>query len=113
MDKIDKGELNYNEELVYKDSLLYEGVDILGSFKTNEKIVLKKVIMLMLTTSDNTASLWLQSLAGTGTRINAILDSLGFKAYKSKFKNTRSRKQPNELWLGTNNTAGNGNDYLK
>jgi beta-lactamase class A len=35
------------------------------------------VIMLMLTTSDNTASLWLQSLAGTGTRINTIMDSLG------------------------------------
>lgn len=35
--------------------------------------------MLMLTTSDNTASLWLQSLAGKGTRINEILDSLHFK----------------------------------
>jgi beta-lactamase class A len=35
--------------------------------------------MLMLSTSDNTASLWLQSLAGKGTRINEILDSLGFK----------------------------------
>jgi beta-lactamase class A len=34
-------------------------------------------MMLMLTTSDNTASLWLQSLAGSGTRINEILDSLG------------------------------------
>ena len=32
----------------------------------------------MLTMSDNTASLWLQSLAGTGIRINQILDSLGF-----------------------------------
>jgi beta-lactamase class A len=32
---------------------------------------------LMLTTSDNTASLWLQSLAGKGTRINEILDSFG------------------------------------
>lgn len=79
MDKIEKGELTYNQDLVYKDSLLYAGVDILGSFKNNEKIVLKKVMMLMLTTSDNTASLWLQSLAGTGTRINAIMDSMGFK----------------------------------
>ena len=79
MDKIQKGELDYNQELNYKDSLLYEGVDILGSFKTDEKIVLKKIIMLMLTTSDNTASLWLQSLAGTGTRINALLDSTGLK----------------------------------
>jgi len=79
MDKIQKGELDYNQELIYKDSLLYEGVDILGSFKTDEKIVLKKIIMLMLTTSDNTASLWLQSLAGTGTRINALLDTTGLK----------------------------------
>ncbi len=79
MDKINRNELFYDSSLVYKDSLLYEGEDILGSFKTNEKILLKKVIMLMLTTSDNTASLWLQSLAGKGTRINEILDSLGFK----------------------------------
>jgi len=77
MDKIQKGELAYDSTLVYKDSLLYEGEDILGSFKNDEKILLKKVMMLMLTTSDNTASLWLQSLAGKGARINEILDSLG------------------------------------
>jgi beta-lactamase class A len=79
MDKINRGELSYHQELVYKDSLLYAGSDILGSLKNNEKIGLNKVMMLMLTTSDNTASLWLQSLAGKGTRINEILDSLGFK----------------------------------
>jgi beta-lactamase class A len=79
MDKMEKGELEYDQLLEYKDSLLYEGSDILGSFKSGEKILLKKIIMLMLTTSDNTASLWLQSLAGKGTRINEILDSLGFK----------------------------------
>jgi beta-lactamase class A len=79
MDKIEKKELDYNQELIYKDSLLYAGVDILGSFKNNEKIRLKKVMMLMMTTSDNTASLWLQSLAGTGTRINQFLDSLGLQ----------------------------------
>lgn len=79
MDKIQKGELGYDSTVVYKDSLLYEGSDILGSFKSGEKILLKKVMMLMLTTSDNTASLWLQSLAGKGTRINEILDSLGLK----------------------------------
>ncbi|MFL5809530.1 MAG: serine hydrolase [Flavisolibacter sp.] len=78
MDKINRNELSYHQELQYRDSLLYPGVDILGSFKDTEKIELSKVVMLMLTMSDNTASLWLQSLAGTGTRINAILDSLGF-----------------------------------
>jgi beta-lactamase class A len=78
MDKIHKGELQYHQDLVYRDSLLYAGVDILGSFKSGEKIELGKVMMLMLTMSDNTSSLWLQSLAGTGTRINELLDSLGF-----------------------------------
>lgn len=76
-DKLDKGELNYHQELQYRDSLLYAGVDILGSFKNDEKIALSKIIMFMLTMSDNTASLWLQSLAGTGSRINEMLDSLG------------------------------------
>jgi len=77
MRKIEDGQLSYHQPLIYKDSLLYEGEDILGSFKNNEKIELSKVLMLMLTTSDNTASLWLQSIAGTGTRINELMDSLG------------------------------------
>ncbi len=79
MDKIERGELQYHKELIYKDSLLYPGVDLLGSFKSDEKIELSKVLMLMLTMSDNTASLWLQSIAGTGTRINELMDSLGMK----------------------------------
>jgi beta-lactamase class A len=79
MDKIERKELHYDSSLVYKDSLLYAGSDILGSFKNNETVLLKKVIMLMLTTSDNTASLWLQSLAGGGARINEIMGSLGLK----------------------------------
>lgn len=80
MDKLQKGELSYDSAFEYKDSLLYAGSDILGSFKSGEKIALKKIIMLMMTTSDNTASLWLQSIAGTGTRINELLDSFGFKS---------------------------------
>lgn len=82
IDKIQSKELSYHQPLIYKDFLLYEGEDILGSFKNNEKIELSKVLMLMLTTSDNTASLWLQSIAGTGTRINQILDSLGYNSTK-------------------------------
>jgi beta-lactamase class A len=80
MDKLNKGELKYHQELTYKDSLLYAGSDLLASLKNNEKVELSKVIMLMLTTSDNTASLWLQSLAGSGIRINQILDSIGYTA---------------------------------
>jgi beta-lactamase class A len=79
MDKINRDELSFHGEIMYRDSLLYEGVDLLGSFRDSQKIELSKVMMLMLTMSDNTASLWLQSLAGKGTRINGIMDSLGYK----------------------------------
>ena len=95
--KIQTKELAYHQKLFYKDSLLYEGEDILGSFKNNETIELSKVLMLMLTTSDNTASLWLQSIAGTGTRINKILDSLGFKATRVNSK-TPGREASRNLY---------------
>jgi beta-lactamase class A len=77
-DKIEKGEIDYHAVLTYKDSLLYAGEDILGSFKDGEKIALSKAMMLMITTSDNTASLWCQSLAGTGAVINAWLEKNGY-----------------------------------
>lgn len=76
--KIEKGEIPYDTVLTYKDSLLYAGDDLLGSFKHGEKISLSKVMMLMITTSDNTASLWCQSLAGSGTEINRWLSENGF-----------------------------------
>lgn len=81
MDKIEKGELQYNQKLVYRDSLLYAGEDILGSFKDKDTIQLSKVAMLMITMSDNTASLWLQKLVG-GEYINNWLDQNGFKVMR-------------------------------
>jgi beta-lactamase class A len=78
MKKIEEGTISLNQELTYRDSLLYAGVDILGSLRDSERIELGKVIMLMLTMSDNTASLWLQSLAGTGAEINSFMENMGF-----------------------------------
>jgi beta-lactamase class A len=77
--KIVSGDLDYTGEQVYADSLLYEGEDILGSFKSGEKIALSKLVMLMITMSDNTASLWCQQLAGTGVEINNFLTANGFE----------------------------------
>ena len=77
--KIEDGELDYHAEQVYDDSLLYAGSDILGSFSDSSTITLSKLVMLMIATSDNTASLWLQHLCGTGTCINTWLDAHGFE----------------------------------
>lgn len=78
MDKIEKGDLKYNQKLVYRDSLLYPGEDILGSFKDKDTIELSKVMLLMITMSDNTASTWLQKIV-TGDYINNWLQQNGFK----------------------------------
>src|SRR6201995_2517647 len=81
MDKIEKGEMQYNQKLVYRDSLLYKGEDILGSFKDKDTIELSKVALLMITMSDNTASTWLQKIV-TGEYINNWLDQNGFKVMR-------------------------------
>lgn len=97
MDKLNKKELSYHQPLIYKDSLLYEGEDILGSFKDGETIQLAKIMMLMMTTSDNTASLWLQSLAGTGTRINELMAQLGLEHTRVNSR-TPSRKENQQVY---------------
>ena len=93
MHKINNGELNYHQVMTYTDSLYYsEGEDILASYKSGEKIELSKLLMLMMSTSDNTASLWLQGLAGSGTLINKYLDSLGMKDTRVNSR-TEGRKE--------------------
>jgi beta-lactamase class A len=76
-DKIQKGELKYTQELIFKDSLRYDE-GIVSSFRDSTKIMLSEVVFLMESVSDNTASLWLQGLVG-GKEINRLMEMYGFK----------------------------------
>lgn len=78
MERVQAGELDYHAPLVYGKERLYPGEDLLGSFADGAKIDVAKLCLLMITMSDNTASLWLQELAGTGSAINAWLAAHGF-----------------------------------
>ena len=81
MHKIYNGALAYHQDMFFTDSVRYsEGQEILASFKDSQKIALNQLMMLMMSMSDNGASLWLQGLAGGGKQINKYLDSLGMKA---------------------------------
>ncbi|PMD90756.1 serine hydrolase [Siphonobacter sp. BAB-5405] len=82
MDKIQRGQLDYHQSVTLTDSLRYKAsdeADLVNAMKTGEKIEISRLLLLMLSTSDNTASLWLQGLAGGGLRINQVLDSLGYQ----------------------------------
>ena len=74
---VERGRLGFNQPLVYTDSLLYEGHDIIGALQDSARIPLSQLALLMITTSDNTASLWLQGLVGGGA-INSWLAAHGF-----------------------------------
>ena len=93
MHKINDGQLTYHQQMIYTDSLFYsEGDDMLASFKSGEKIDLAKVLMLMMSTSDNAASLWLQGLAGGGVVINKYMDELGLNNTKVNSRTAERRK---------------------
>ena len=78
-DRMEQGALGWHDTLVYRDSLLYPGEDLTGSLKDSATVGLDKITMLMASMSDNTASLWLQSLVGGGAAVNAWLAGHGFE----------------------------------
>ena len=79
-DAIQQGKLQFTQQLTYTDSLAYVDEDELGyQLKDSAKVRLSWIEMLMLTLSDNTSALWLQSLAGTGTTINQWLADHGYQ----------------------------------
>lgn len=77
-DRIERGELEYQQELIYRDSLFYSDEDVTGEFRDSATVTLAEMVMLSISKSDNTASLWLQELSGTGVAINEWLDEHGF-----------------------------------
>ncbi|MDF1505746.1 serine hydrolase [Roseisolibacter sp. H3M3-2] len=71
------GRLDPHATLVYRDSLAYPGADLVAKLRDSARVPLQKVALHMITTSDNTASLWLQGLVG-GAAVNAWLAAHGF-----------------------------------
>ncbi len=95
--RIDQGQLSYDQTLTYRDSLFYPGVDILGGFHDSATILLSKLVMLMITESDNTAALWCQGLAGGGQAINEWLSDHGFQVMRVNSR-TPGREAARDLY---------------
>ncbi len=80
-DRLEHGTLGFLDPLTYDDSLRYpHEEDLVASLRAGATIPVSQVLLLSITTSDNTAALWAQQLAGTGTAINAWLARHGFAA---------------------------------
>lgn len=75
-DKIEKGELQLDQQLIYRTSQRYGGSGLMQFFKDSTQVDLKTLIALMLSYSDNVTSIWNQKLAGGGMAINKLMADL-------------------------------------
>lgn len=78
-ERVDRGEVDYNAELVYRSTRAYDDGDVLSSYQDGKKTSPAKLVWLMETMSDNTAALWCAELAGGADAVNAWLDAHGYK----------------------------------
>jgi len=77
--KIESGEIEYTQVFQYSDEHSDPwGDDIINQLPEDTGVELNRLIHLMMSTSNNTASLWNQHIAGTGTAINELMDEYGF-----------------------------------
>ena len=79
-DRIERGELGYTDALTFRDSLRYneDSGELFAQLRDSSTVYLHRAVELMLSASDNTASLWLQGLV-TGEGINEWLAENGFE----------------------------------
>ncbi|HKT59276.1 MAG TPA: serine hydrolase [Gemmatimonadales bacterium] len=75
----------------------YPEDDISAGLSDTARITVSRLLTLSLTYSDNSASLWLQQLAGTGTAINAWLAGHGFAVTRVNAR-TADREGDYDRW---------------
>ncbi|HEX6924686.1 MAG TPA: serine hydrolase [Longimicrobiaceae bacterium] len=81
-DRIERGDLSLEGTVAYPDTLTYhytEATDVVGYMEPGDTLPLSEVAFLMLSVSDNHASLWIQALVGGGSTVNEWLAGHGFR----------------------------------
>lgn len=81
-DHVERGALDLEARLPYPDTLTYrwtEATDVVGYMAPGDTLPLRELAFLMLTISDNHASLWIQALVGGGAEVNRWLEAHGYE----------------------------------
>jgi beta-lactamase class A len=81
-DQVEHGILDLDARVAYPDTLHYrygESTDVVGYMAAGDTLPLSELAFLMLTVSDNFASLWIQGLLGGGGTVNSWLEAHGFE----------------------------------
>jgi beta-lactamase class A len=99
-DQVQRGRLSLDARVPYPDTLTYrytEATDVVGYMAAGDTLPLRELAFLMLTISDNHASLWIQALVGGGAAVNAWLDGHGFRQTRVNSR-TPGREQARSVY---------------
>lgn len=77
--RVERGEFRLDSLFVFRDSLRYADSDLTGKLRDGQPMPLSELAFLMISFSDNTASLWIQELDGGGEAVNRWLAEHGFQ----------------------------------
>ena len=81
-DQVERGRLDLDARVPYPDTLHYrytEATDVVGYMAAGDTLPLSELAFLMLSVSDNHASLWIQGMVGGGAVVNEWLAAHGFE----------------------------------
>lgn len=81
-DQVENGKVDLDARVPYPDTLNYqyvESTDVVGYMQPGDSLPVSELAFLMLSVSDNVASLWLQALVGGGATVNEWLAAHGFR----------------------------------
>lgn len=81
-DQVEQGRHDLDALVAYPDTLTYaytEPSDVVGYMAAGDTIPLRELAFLMLTISDNHASLWIQALVGGGAEVNRWMEAHGYE----------------------------------
>ena len=84
--QIEKGNLKLDQTFIYRSSQQYGGAGLMQFFQDSTATDLATMVSLMISYSDNVASIWCQNLAGGGVEINRLMDQYGFPKTKVNSK---------------------------
>jgi len=97
-DAINAGKFAYTDTAPEPRAIArYPEDDILAGLSDTARITVSRLLTLSLTFSDNSASLWLQQLAGGGTAVNGWLERNGFAVTRVNAR-TPGRESEYDAW---------------
>ena len=107
-DQVEQGKLDLDARVPYPDTLHYryvESTDVVGYMVAGDTLPLSELAFLMLSVSDNLASLWIQGMIGGGATVNEWMAAHGFEQTRVNSRTPGREDGARRVRLGADDAA--------